>query len=301
MAFFCARLFAPSANIRHTPLMAATTATPPYALLAAFTGPGCAGNQALVVCHRQALGSTAMQAMAQTLLARHPATACAFVSPMSQEANTAADYQLRSFHASGEILLCGHAALCAAHWLWQQMPRAQPLRFHLPACRQQLLAERHGEEICLELPANFLRPAQPPAGLAALLKGEIRACAHSQTLPGSLLVELTDERALRQFQPRAEALLAISRDCLLLTAASAAPDIDIVSRYFTPAYGALEDPATGSAHAMLAIWWRQRLGDRPLHCLQASPAGGWLRIQQHQQGVRLWAQCTTIPIIHQPL
>lgn len=266
----------------------------PYALLAAFTGPGCAGNQALVALHHQPLSSAAMQSTAKRLLDRHPATACAFVSPMPL-ASAPDHYQLRSFHAGGEIQLCGHALICAAHWLWQHAPAdGESLRFNLPACQYQVSAQRDGDELYIDLPATTCRSGAPPTGLADLLGSDIVAVGYSQQLPGILLVEIAEEAALRRLNPGAEAILAVTRDCLLLTSASQRPAIDIVSRYFTPAFGALEDPATGSAHTLLAPWWQRRLGERPLHCLQASAAGGRLRIQQQQNRVRIWAKCTTI-------
>lgn len=49
---------------------------------------------------------------------------------------------------------------------------------------------------------------------------------------------------------------------------------DFVSRYFAPASGVPEDPATGSAHCTLTPYWAKRLGKKKLHGIQVSARGG---------------------------
>ena len=51
-----------------------------------------------------------------------------------------------------------------------------------------------------------------------------------------------------------------------------------MSRCFAPWCGIDEDPVTGSAHAVMAPYWRERLGtgERALRARQCSPRGGEL-------------------------
>ena len=52
--------------------------------------------------------------------------------------------------------------------------------------------------------------------------------------------------------------------------------VDFVSRYFAPNHGIDEDPATGSAHCVLAPYWAARLGKQQLKARQISARGGEL-------------------------
>jgi predicted PhzF superfamily epimerase YddE/YHI9 len=51
-------------------------------------------------------------------------------------------------------------------------------------------------------------------------------------------------------------------------------EIDFVSRYLAPNHGVDEDPATGSAHCVLAPYWANRLGKQQLRARQISARGG---------------------------
>jgi predicted PhzF superfamily epimerase YddE/YHI9 len=51
-------------------------------------------------------------------------------------------------------------------------------------------------------------------------------------------------------------------------------DVDYVCRFFAPAVGIDEDPATGSIHCTLAPYWAGRLGKSRLRARQLSARGG---------------------------
>ncbi len=59
-----------------------------------------------------------------------------------------------------------------------------------------------------------------------------------------------------------------------MTAQSASPERDFVSRFFAPGAGVDEDPVTGSAHCALAPYWAGKLGKDALTGYQASARGG---------------------------
>jgi predicted PhzF superfamily epimerase YddE/YHI9 len=52
--------------------------------------------------------------------------------------------------------------------------------------------------------------------------------------------------------------------------------VDFVSRFFAPAQGVPEDPATGSSHCTLTPYWAKRLGKAELEARQLSRRGGAL-------------------------
>ena len=51
---------------------------------------------------------------------------------------------------------------------------------------------------------------------------------------------------------------------------------DFSSRFFAPNFGIDEDPVTGSAHAQLAPYWSDKLGESKLRARQLSTRGGEL-------------------------
>jgi len=60
---------------------------------------------------------------------------------------------------------------------------------------------------------------------------------------------------------------------------------DFISRYFWPANGGDEDPATGSIHTGLAPYWAKRLGKTTLTGYQASARGGVIYCEVSHQRV----------------
>ena len=63
---------------------------------------------------------------------------------------------------------------------------------------------------------------------------------------------------------------------VIITAPASEPEVDFVSRFFTPQSTILEDPVTGSAHCTLIPYWSARLGKRVMTAKQISPRGGTL-------------------------
>lgn len=64
--------------------------------------------------------------------------------------------------------------------------------------------------------------------------------------------------------------------CLGIIATAPGDDCDFVSRFFAPAAGINEDPATGSAHCTLIPYWVGRLDRAKLFARQVSARGGEL-------------------------
>jgi predicted PhzF superfamily epimerase YddE/YHI9 len=63
--------------------------------------------------------------------------------------------------------------------------------------------------------------------------------------------------------------------------------VDYVSRFFAPAVGIDEDPATGSINCTLAPYWAGRLGKRRLRAQQLSARGGDLRCEMAGDRVKI--------------
>jgi predicted PhzF superfamily epimerase YddE/YHI9 len=70
-------------------------------------------------------------------------------------------------------------------------------------------------------------------------------------------------------KPDLPAVAALKLDGVFVTAPGR-DGIDYVSRYFAPAAGIPEDPATGSSHCILMPYWAERLGRKRLRARQIS-------------------------------
>jgi predicted PhzF superfamily epimerase YddE/YHI9 len=250
----------------------------------AFTGRPFAGNPA-AVCPLPAFPEAGwMQAVA----AEMNLSETAFLV----RRGGSADFDLRWFTPALEVELCGHATLASAHVLWETgaVAAAAAIRFH--TLSGVLGAARRGEWIELDFPAEpaSALPAPPPRlpdmlGAAPVWVGANRF---------DLVVELAGEAAVRSLAPDIGRLAALPYRGILVTARAAAPEYDVVSRFFAPASGIDEDPVTGSAHCCLGPYWSERLGKNPLLAYQASRRGGLVRVELAGDRVRLGGQAVTV-------
>jgi predicted PhzF superfamily epimerase YddE/YHI9 len=266
-------------------------------LVEAFSeGPG-GGNGAAVVLLQDPVPDGWMQGVATSL--RQSETA--FLLPHRDS------WLLRWFTPSCEVPLCGHATLAALLALghWSLLSPKQPMRFQsrsgpLPAG----LCSRAGSG-WLELPGGGLRPTEPPAGLELLLQRRLAypcegfwhsdlGYAVALVAPGAPLERLAGMATELEPELRGGLVVmqAISRgpaagkpQPLAMVAGEAA---DYRLRFFAPGLGIDEDPVTGSAHALVARWWMERLGkarvvgwqcsDRPGGMVCEATSSGTIRI-----------------------
>ena len=200
-------------------------------------------------------------------------------------------FGLRWFTPTCEVDLCGHATLASAHALWEdgQLPAGEPARFHT---RSGLLtAERRDGTIWLDFPATPAGPVPVPADLVEGLGAPVRFVGKSSY---DYLVELESEASVRALDPDLRRLAGLPARGVIVTAASADPARQFVSRFFAPAAGVPEDPVTGSAHCALGPFWGERLGVTELIGYQASRRGGTVRIRLDGDRVLLGGQAVTV-------
>lgn len=250
----------------------------------AFTGEAFKGNPAAVCQLEHAAGDDWMQAVA----AEMNLSETAFFWPDGDNA-----YRLRWFTPVSEVPLCGHATLATAHVLWNELGAdpADPQRFQ--TLSGELVATINDAGIELDFPAihlEHLRCIDIPAGLSAAVRIDL---AEVFAEPRRYVVELPEERMVREFLPQFGILEKLDRG-LVITARSDSNPYDFVSRYFAAPFGVPEDPVTGSAHCSLALYWRERLGKSDFLAWQASPRGGELRVRIEGERVYLTGQAVTV-------
>jgi PhzF family phenazine biosynthesis protein len=200
-------------------------------------------------------------------------------------------YRLRWFTPTVEVALCGHATLASAHVLWEgaHLPSSTPARFHTKS--GLLTAERRGAWIELDFPTAVAAPAEPPPGLLEALHVHPTAVGRSRF---DYLVEVSSEDAVRRLDPDFTALGRVDARGIMVTSRASTPGFDFVSRFFAPASGVNEDPATGSSHCTLAPHWSTRLGKTEFVAYQASPRGGVVRARVQGDRVILGGQAVTV-------
>lgn len=281
-------------------------------LIEAFSGRACAGNGAAVVLLERPWSEARLQAVATSL--RQSETA--FL--LQHEGQ----WLLRWFTPSVEVPLCGHATLAALLALghWGRLAPGQELGFHTRSGVLQVrLAAGAGLRGSIDLPGGGLDPTAAPADLIALLQrrhlGELQGFWSSAL---GYAVALLDAAAPLQQQRgmAAELPAQLARGLVLMQPGSGVASVDGVEvdgvedgptsldgrpidyrlRFFAPGLGIDEDPVTGSAHALVAPWWMERLArtsvvgwqcsDRPGGVVSEVLPSGMIRL--YGSGHLLW-------------
>jgi PhzF family phenazine biosynthesis protein len=253
----------------------------PLWIVDAFTDRPFAGNPAAVCLPDRPADSGWMQHVA----AEMNLSETAFLTPEAD------GFRLRWFTPAVEVNLCGHATLAGAHVLWES-GRLSPdtaARFHT---RSGLLtATRDPDGITLDFPAESAAPCGPPPGLLDALGADSRSVHRNRM---DYLIELDSEAGLRSLRPDFARLATVPVRGVIVTAPSADPAFDFVSRFFAPASGVNEDPVTGSAHCCLGPFWATKLGKDDLIGYQVSQRGGVVRVGVRGQRVRLAGRAVTV-------
>ncbi len=200
-------------------------------------------------------------------------------------------YNLRWFTPSVEVKLCGHATLASAHHLWEsgREPLKATLRFH--TLSGVLTAIRRDDMIELDFPARPASAVSPPDGLLSALGTTAVFVGKSAY---DYLIEVPAEVDVRAVNPDIGKLKALPVRGVIVTAESANPEFDIVSRFFAPGAGVDEDPVTGSAHCTLGPYWSPKLGKPVLRAYQASARGGKMTVTVVGDRVRLAGRGITV-------
>ncbi len=202
------------------------------------------------------------------------------------------EFDLRWLTPTVEVDLCGHATLASAHVLWEDghLPVDAQARFHT---RSGLLtADPRGEWIELNFPVMEAVAAEPPSSLLPAL-GVTAPVAVTKNM-FDYLVEVECETELRALRPDHASLRRIPVRGVIVTARSASPAFDFVSRFFAPGSGIDEDPVTGSSHTALGPYWGKKLGKTEMTAYQASPRGGVVRLRLDGDRIVLGGQAVTV-------
>jgi PhzF family phenazine biosynthesis protein len=248
----------------------------------AFTSKPFSGNPAAVCIMDAPREEQWMQNVAQEMNLAETA----FLHPEND------GYRLRWFAPTAEVALCGHATIASAHVLYEtgKLPRGQQARFHTKS--GLLTADDEDGWIKLDFPAIDPQPANaPPHFDKALGNAKFKYVGRNVY---DYIVEVESEDALRAMKPNFSLLELVETRGVIVTARSNDPKFDFVSRFFAPALGVPEDPATGSAHCCLAPYWAAKLNKDEMVGYQASARGGVVKVALRDDRVWLYGQAVTV-------
>lgn len=248
----------------------------------AFTDHVFGGNPAAVIPLESWLDDATLQAIAS----ENNLSETAYFVP------TAAGYELRWFMPTGEVNLCGHGTLAAAHVLFTHL-RFADATIHFETKSGRLSVEKNPHGYALSLPAISIYPVRLtdiPNRLAlglGLVEGNTQDADHNITIDEVLttssgsdyIVVLSNSAAVQTLIPDQSQWTDLNSRRVIVTAMSDDPNVDFVSRCLYTQLGKSEDPVTGSAHCQLTPYWAAKLGKNKLKAVQLSKRRGYLHCE----------------------
>jgi PhzF family phenazine biosynthesis protein len=248
----------------------------PFYQVDAFASRRFSGNPAAVMLLERFADDGTLQAIA----AENNLAETAFLVPDGE------DFRLRWFTPTVEVPLCGHATLASAAVVMERLePHRQRVVFH--SASGPLSVERTAAGYIMNFPARVSRPVEPLPLLAEAL-GQIPVEVVADQFNYLALLESADR--VRSLMPDLVAVAELDRSGLIVTAPGDG-GYDFISRYFAPAKGIPEDPATGGAHCALTPYWAGRLEKTAFRAFQASRRGGELGCRLIGDRVELEGNC----------
>jgi predicted PhzF superfamily epimerase YddE/YHI9 len=263
----------------------------------AFTGEPFKGNPAAILLP---IDSPLEKGLMQKIAFEMNLSETAFLAPLPERDGVkppgTVDFQLRWFTPKVEVDLCGHATLASAHVLWETA-RVEPgtaIRFHTKSgvlsARPRVDTLPGGRRwIELDFPVEPPEVSKPPEGLLRALGAEPLFVGKTRF---DYFVETVSEETVRNMRPNFGLLEKVPCRGVIVTAKGT--DFDFVSRFFAPAVGVREDPATGSAHCSLAPYWAGKLGKDTFAACQVSERGGLFRVRTAGDRTFISGQAVTV-------
>ena len=263
--------------------------TIPFYQIDAFASRPFEGNQACVMPLEAFLPDETLQAIA----AENNVAETAFIVAAGEGA-----WELRWFTPTVEVPLCGHATLASAHTIFSHLGFAGEQVSFRTRQSGELRVSRKADGYEMDFPASPVREVAVEDEVEAAL-----GARPVQMWAGSFLAclfETAEEIEALRPDPKALAVLGAGEGvsergnigCLAMGGKDGA---DVTSRFFAPASGIDEDPATGSWHCMLAPVVAKQFGRAKLNCFQAyAGRGAWIGTQLDGDRVKLSGQAITV-------
>jgi PhzF family phenazine biosynthesis protein len=192
------------------------------------------------------------------------------------------DFDLRWFTPVTEDDLCGHATLAAAFVLNHIGGAGWPVRFHTRSGILEVVKQPN--TFVMDFPAWPPQPCDVPEELLpALGLHNAEVCRTRDYL---VFVETPEQ--VKNMNPDFRALKKLENGLGgVIVTAPGEGKTDYVSRFFAPAAGIDEDPATGSIQCTLAPYWAERLGKKKFVTKQLSLRGGEMMVELAGERIKI--------------
>jgi PhzF family phenazine biosynthesis protein len=177
-------------------------------------------------------------------------------------------FHIRWFTPVTEVSLCGHATLAAAAVIYRKLGfKGDQIEFN---SRSGILkVKRDADKYVLDFPADVPNQIEKDPEILDAMGLE-----PGEWYKGNedYMLVYRSEGEVSSLSPDFSKLKKITQRGVIATAQGS--QTDFISRFFAPAAGINEDPATGSSHTTLTPFWAKRLNKTKLTSLQISPRGG---------------------------
>lgn len=197
-------------------------------------------------------------------------------------------FELRWFTTQGEINLCGHATLAAAHIIFEYLDYPDTTIHFDTRFVGPLTVTRNGDWLTLNFPAWDTEPVIAPPLLLETLG--ITECKEVRVARDYMVV-MENQQQVAAICPNIHAMIPLGK--MVCITAPGEGEYDFVSRFFCPGEAVAEDPVTGSAHSMLIPYWAEKLNKTQMLARQVSDRGGDLRCKLTGDRVLIGGQATT--------
>jgi PhzF family phenazine biosynthesis protein len=192
-------------------------------------------------------------------------------------------FEIRWFMPYAEIDLCGHATLASAFIIFTKLyPTLNEIVFSSKSGILKATKDKDGL-ISLDFPSRPPKQIEIPKEVfSAFEKPPLEAY-----ISRDLILLYDDEEDIKNANPQLHFLKDLPYLCIVPTSKSKKKEIDFVSRVFD-ANGTLpEDPVTGSAHASLIPFWKEKLNKTTFKAIQLSERKGTLFCAIHNDRVKI--------------
>jgi predicted PhzF superfamily epimerase YddE/YHI9 len=182
-------------------------------------------------------------------------------------------YSIRWFTPDIEMDLCGHATLATAFVIARNSE--EPIdEILFTSASGELRVAVENDLFTLNFPSRPAVPARLPRETYDSLS--IKPLEVLKERDYLLVYDSQQQIEKIKIERNLFDMVNMDPGGVIITAPASEPEVDFVSRFFTPQSTILEDPVTGSAHCTLIPYWSARLGKRVMTAKQISPRGGTL-------------------------
>ncbi|WP_045855954.1 PhzF family phenazine biosynthesis protein [Teredinibacter purpureus] len=252
----------------------------------AFTNKSFSGNPAAVMVLDEWLSDSQMLAIANEM----NLSETAFLVPNSKDTF---DFDIRWFTPLSEIDLCGHATVASAHVLFRHMNFSGDI-IHFSSLSGHLsCALRPDKKLELDFP---IRPLSDDTVSQALVDALGATPTRVQTNATRIQAVFDTSEQIAALNPDMALLKKLPQYGVCCTAIGDGEhdDVDFVCRFFAPAKGINEDPATGSAYTSLVPYFAQSHNKTAFTARQLSQRGGEISLELCGDRVKIAGDAVTV-------